>query len=56
MRRNGKKKRVGYYKKVRYDLLENPQTCPSGGWRWSVRMVYPNGAESLREDSMPCSA
>ena len=56
VRRNGKKKRVAYYKKIRYDLLKNPRTCPSGGWPYSVRLVYPNGAESVREATMECSS
>lgn len=40
---------------IRYDLLTNPQTCPSGGWPYSVRLVYPNG-ESERDASMDCSS
>ncbi|MDQ3935195.1 MAG: hypothetical protein M3340_11270 [Actinomycetota bacterium] len=56
VRRNGKKKRVAYYKKIRYDLVRNPRTCPSGGWPYAVRLVYPNGAESVREASMECTS
>jgi hypothetical protein len=43
-------------KTKRYDLITNPQTCPSGGWPYSVRLVYPNGAESVRDASTDCSS
>jgi hypothetical protein len=55
VRRNGKKKRVGYYKNIRYDLTTNPRKCPSSGWPWSVRIVYLDGTESVRQSSMACS-
>jgi len=51
--RNGVRKKVKYYKKVRHDLVRNPRTC-DGAWEYSVRLTYPGGRESVREASMPC--
>jgi hypothetical protein len=56
VRRNGKKKRVAYYRKVRYHLIRNPRTCSDGGWPYSITLVYPNGAESVREGTMACAS
>jgi hypothetical protein len=53
VRKNGKKRKVAYYKKVRHDLVRNPGTC-GGSWPYRVRLVYPSGAESTREAAMSC--
>jgi hypothetical protein len=54
VRKNGKKTRVKYKKKVRHDLLRNPKTC-DGAWEYRVRLVYPGGRESVRDAAMPCT-
>jgi hypothetical protein len=54
VRRNGKKRKVKYYKKVRVDLIRNPKSC-SGSWPYQVRLVYPGGRESVRDGTIGCT-
>lgn len=54
VRKNGKKKRVRYRKKVRRDLIRNPRTC-SGSWPYQVRMRYSPADESVRDGSIACT-
>jgi hypothetical protein len=54
VRRNGKKKKVRYKKKVRRDLIRNPRTC-SGSWPYQVRLRYSASDESVRDGSVACT-
>jgi hypothetical protein len=56
VRKNGKKRKVKYKKKVRRDLIRNPATCPSGGWAYQVRVRYSATDESVRDGSAACSS
>jgi hypothetical protein len=55
IRKNGKKKKVRYTKKVRRDLIVNPKTC-AGSWAYQVRLRYSPTEESVRDGSVACSA
>ena len=54
VRRNGKKRRVAYYVKVRRDLIRNPGTC-LGSWPYQLRLRYSDTDESVRDGSVRCS-
>jgi hypothetical protein len=55
VKKNGKKKKVKYLKKVRRDLIVNPKTC-GGSWAYQVRLRYSATEESVRDGAAPCSA
>ncbi len=56
VRRNGKRVRVRYFKKVRRDLIRNPRTC-DGAWEYQVRVRYSQSEpESVREGSGACTS
>lgn len=55
VRRNGKKKKVRYKKKVRRDLIRNPLTC-DGAWEYQVRLRYSPTEESVRDGSVACAS
>jgi hypothetical protein len=54
VRKNGKKKKVRYTKKVRRDLIRNPRTC-DGAWEYQARLRYSATDESVRDGSVACS-
>ncbi|HEX8053523.1 MAG TPA: hypothetical protein VF517_11065 [Thermoleophilaceae bacterium] len=54
VRRNGKKKKVRYRKKVVRNLLHNPKSC-DGSWDYQVRIRYSATDESVRDGVMPCT-
>lgn len=55
IRKNGKKKKVRYLKKVRRDLIRNPLTC-DGAWKYQVRLRYSSTDESVRDGSVACTS
>jgi hypothetical protein len=40
--------------KKKYNYLENPTKCPSGGWLWKIAFKYENGEALAPEDSASC--
>jgi hypothetical protein len=55
VRKNGKKRKVKYKKKVRRDLITNPRTC-AGSWPYQVRTRYSASEESVRDGTVACTA
>jgi hypothetical protein len=42
-------------KKKKYNYLENPRSCPAGGYVWQIEFGYENGERLTPKDSAPCS-
>lgn len=40
--------------KKKFNYLENPTKCPSGGWLWKIAFKYENGESLTPEDSATC--
>jgi hypothetical protein len=40
--------------KKKFNYLENPTKCPSGGWLWKIAFKYENGESLTPEDSAAC--
>src|SRR4030095_6903027 len=38
----------------KYNYLENPTKCPSGGWLWKIAFKYENGEALTPQDAAAC--
>jgi len=44
----------GVNKKKKFNYIENPTKCPSGGYPWKLEFGYENGESLIPTDNAPC--
>jgi len=49
-----KKKKKVHGKKKKFNYIENPTKCPSGGYPWKLEFGYENGESLIPTDNAPC--